>query len=58
MALENRDAEYGIFVTECESYVPNKVGYFQEYNQEILSVALSADEDDEIDEGFIHIAWN
>jgi len=57
-ALENRDAEYGIFVTECESYVPDKVGYFQEYNQEILSVALSADEDDEIDEGFLHIAWN
>jgi len=57
-ALENRDAEYGIFVTECESYVPDKVGYFQEYDQEILSIALSADEDDEIDEGFLHIAWN
>lgn len=28
-AIENRDADYGIFVTECESYVPNKIGYFQ-----------------------------
>lgn len=57
-AIENRDAEYGIFVTECESYVPDKVGYFQEYDQEILCVALSADEEDEIDPGFLHIAWN
>jgi hypothetical protein len=57
-AIENRDADYGIFVTECESYVPNKVGYFQEYDQKILCVALSADEDDDIDPGFLNIAWN
>lgn len=57
-AIENRDAEYGIFVTECESYVPNKIGYFQEYDQKILCVALCADEDDEIDPGFLNIAWN
>lgn len=57
-AIENRDADYGIFVTECESYIPNKVGYFQEYDQKILCVALSADEDDEIDPGFLNIAWN
>ena len=57
-AIENRDAEYGIFVTECESYVPNKVGYFQEYDQHILCVSLSADEEDEIDPGFLNIAWN
>lgn len=57
-AIENRDADYGIFVTECESYVPNKIGYFQEYDQKILGVALSSDEDDEIDSGFLNIAWN
>jgi len=57
-AIENRDADYGIFVTECESYVPNKVGYFQEYDQKILCVALSADEDDETDPGFLNIAWS
>jgi len=57
-AIENRDADYGIFVTECESYVPDKVGYFQEYDQEILCVALSADEADDIDPGFLNIAWN
>lgn len=57
-AIENRDADYGIFVTECESYIPNKVGYFQEHDQKILCVALLADEDDEIDPGFLNIAWN
>lgn len=57
-AIENRGAEYGIFVTECESYVPNKVGYFQEYDQEILCVALCADEDDDIDPPLFKIAWN
>jgi hypothetical protein len=57
-AIENRDADYGIFVTECESYVPNKVGYFQEWDEEILVVALCHDEDDEIDPGFLRIAFN
>lgn len=57
-AIENRGAEYGMFVTECESYVPDKVGYFQEYDQQILCVALSADEEDDIDPGFLNIAWN
>ncbi|WP_332898749.1 hypothetical protein [Haladaptatus sp. CMSO5] len=57
-ALENRAADYGIFITECESYVPNKIGYFQEFDQKILSVALRADEDDEIEPGFLQIAYN
>lgn len=57
-AIENRDADYGIFVVESESYVPDKVGYFQEYDQQMLCVALSADDDDEIDPGFLRIAWN
>lgn len=57
-AMENRDADYGVFVTECESYVPNKVGYFQEWDNEVLSVALCHDEDDEIDPGFLRIAFN
>lgn len=57
-AMENRDAEYGIFVSECETYVPDKVGYFQEWDNEILAVALSHDPDDEIDPGFLRIAFN
>lgn len=57
-AVENRDADYGIFVTECESYVPDKVGYFQEWDNEVLAVALCHDEDDDLDPGFLRIAFN
>ena len=57
-AIENRDADYGIIVFECESYVPNKVGYFHEFDDERLSIALSQDEDDDIDPAFLRIGFN
>jgi|AntDeeMinimDraft_4_1070355.scaffolds.fasta_scaffold00855_7 hypothetical protein len=57
-ALENRDAEYAVMVFECESYIPDKVGYFQEYDDDRLSVAMSADDDDDIEPGFLSIAVN
>ncbi len=56
--IENRDADYAIIVFECESYVPDKVGYFQEFDDDRLSVALSEDEEDEIEPGFLRIAVN
>ena len=57
-AVENRDADYGIIVFECESYIPNKVGYFHEFDSERLSVALSEDEDDDVEPGFLRIGFN
>lgn len=54
-AIENRDADYGIFVSEYESDVPDTVGYFQDC-ENYVCIALSADEDDTIDDGFLHIA--
>ena len=57
-AIENRDADYGIFVSECESYVPNKVGYLHEFNNQMLVVCLSADKDDSIDARLLKIAHN
>lgn len=57
-AVENRDADYGIIVFECESYIPNKVGYFHEFDSERLSVALKETEDDDIEPGFLRIAYN
>lgn len=56
-AIENRDADYGIIVFEAESQVPNKVGYFHEFDTDRLSVALSDDEDD-IEPGYLRIAFN
>ncbi|MFC6723383.1 hypothetical protein ACFQE1_03030 [Halobium palmae] len=57
-AVENRDADYGIIVFECESYIPDKVGYFHEFDSERLSIALCETEEDEIEPGFLRIAHN
>lgn len=57
-AIENRAADYGIFVTQCEAYVPDKIGYFQEFDGKFLVVALSEDEDDNLEPGFLEIAYN
>ncbi len=45
-------------VFECESYIPNKVGYFHEFNSERLSVALKETKDDDVEPGFLLIAYN
>ncbi|MDY6776001.1 MAG: hypothetical protein SV253_08005 [Halobacteria archaeon] len=52
-AIENRDADYGVIVFECESYIPDKVGYFHEFDSKRLSVALSEDEEDDPEPGFL-----
>lgn len=57
-ALENRSADVAVFVSECEAYVPNKVGYFKEFDKQRLAVSLSQDIDDEIDRGFLQVALN
>ena len=57
-AVENRDADYGIIVFECESYIPNKVGYFHEFDSERLCVALKETDDDDVEPGFLRIAFN
>lgn len=40
-AIKNRDADYVIIIFEAESQVLDKVGYFQEFDIDYLSVALS-----------------
>jgi hypothetical protein len=57
-AIRNRNAEYGIFVAQSETDIPNKVGYFQEFDKEILSVALSEDGEDDFEPSFLNIAFN
>jgi hypothetical protein len=57
-AIENRDADYGIIVFEGESQVPDKVGYFHEFDNDRLAVALSAEEEEEPEPGYLHIAFN
>lgn len=57
-AIENRDADYGIIVFECESYIPNKVGYFHEFDSQRLCIALSDTDEDDVEPGFLRIAYN
>lgn len=57
-AMENRNADYGIFVTECEEYVPDKVGYPKEYDRQYVAVSLSQDEADEVDPRLFKIGFN
>ena len=57
-AIENRDADYGIIVFEAESQVPDKVGYFHEFDTDRLSVALSGDEEEDPEPGYLRIAFN
>jgi len=57
-AIENRDADYGIIVFEAESQVPNKVGYFHEFDNDRLSVALAETEEEDPEPGYFRIAFN
>ncbi|MDX1747353.1 MAG: restriction endonuclease, partial [Halobacteriales archaeon] len=57
-AIENRNADYGIFVSECERYVPDKVGYLKEFDRSYLAVALSRDEEDDVDPRLFQIGYN
>jgi hypothetical protein len=53
-----RDADYGIIVFAAESQVPDKVGYFHEFDNDRLSVALSTEEEEDPDPGYLRIAFN
>ena len=57
-AIENRDADYGIIVFEAESQVPDKVGYFHEFDTDRLAVALSSDEEEDPEPGYLRIAFS
>ena len=57
-AIDNRSADYGIFVSECESYLPRKIGYLQEYDHQFVVVSVSQDEDDDIDHRLFRIGYN
>jgi hypothetical protein len=57
-AIENRDADYGIIVFEAESQVPDKVGYFHEFDNDRLSVALSDEEEEDPEPGYLRIAFS
>lgn len=57
-AMENRESEYGIFVTKNRNSLPDSVGWFNEYDGNHLVCALeNNDGDTMIDGEVIHIAY-
>lgn len=59
-AIENRDADYGVFVTDELANLPRtKVGWFNEFDRDFVTVALSEDgDDDELEPAFLRFAMN
>ncbi len=58
-AIENRDADYGVFVASSLAYLPRtKVGWFSEIDQNYVVVALSDTPDDEIEPRFLTFAYH
>jgi len=58
-AIENRDADYGVFVTDELANLPRtKVGWFNEFDRDFVTVALSEGGDDELEPAFLRFAMN
>lgn len=56
-AMENRAAAYGIFVAKTLSGLPKGVGWFNEYNGNMLAVALGEGEESNLREEILRIAY-
>lgn len=58
-AIENRNADYGIFVASSVEYLPRtQVGWFSEFDQEFVVVALSDEDSEEIEPRFLKFAFH
>jgi hypothetical protein len=58
-AIQNRNADYGIFVSDHLGNVPDtKIGWFNEFNQEFVSVVLSETNEEDLEPGFLRMAFD
>jgi DNA repair exonuclease SbcCD ATPase subunit len=58
-AIENRDADYGVFVTDHLGNLPRtKVSWFHEFDRDFVTVALSETADEDIEPAFLRFALN
>lgn len=55
--IENRDADYGIFIAREVSQVPRKIGWFEEVDDDVLVVALSDGEDAPFADELLKVAY-
>lgn len=58
-AIENRDADYGVFVTDHIGNLPRtKIGWFHEFGREFAVVALGQNADEDPEPAFLRFALN
>lgn len=58
-AIENRDADYGVFVVDELTSLPRtKVGWFHEFDRDFVTVALSEDGESDLEPAFLRFAVN
>lgn len=59
-AIQNRDADFGIFVTDTLENLPRtKTGWFHEFpDHNTVVVAMSETDDEELEPGYLRIAYN
>jgi hypothetical protein len=56
-AMENRTASYGVFVAKSIATLPSGVGWFNEYNGNMLAIALGEDDESGLHEEILKIAY-
>ncbi len=56
-AMENRGAAYGIFVSRAVEDLPDETGWFNEYDDSFLAVALTSETSDMINQNLMEIAY-
>jgi hypothetical protein len=58
-AIENRDADYGVFVTDHLGNIPRtKLGWFHEVDRDFFTVALSEEAESDLEPAFLRFAMN
>lgn len=56
-AIRNRSADYGLFIARSVGQLPNKVGWFNEYDGDYLVVALSEGDDESAAAELVKVAY-
>lgn len=56
-AMENREAEYGIFVVKNKDALPKQIGWFNEYDGRYLVCALKDGDESVLEDQIIHVAY-
>lgn len=57
-SIQNRDADYGILVFETTEQAGKEIGYFHEFNQNMLAISVGDSTENPPDQGYLKIGFN